>query len=107
GLLDDRLRITPGARFDWYEEKPKATPEYVRGAAFPGSLPRASSDQAFSPRLRVEYDVLPRLTAFAQWSKGFRAPSVSELYGVFGAVGTYLRKGDADLRAETSNGVDL
>ena len=25
GLLDNRLRITPGVRFDWYEEKPQAT----------------------------------------------------------------------------------
>lgn len=112
GLLDNRLRITPGVRFDWYEEKPKDTPAYTASAAFAG-LPASSSDSAWSPRIRLEYDILKNapgvkdLTVFAQWSKGFRAPTASELYGRFGAVGTYLRTGNPDLRPETSNGIDV
>lgn len=105
-LLDSRLRITPGLRFDWYEEKPQLTPEYARNPTFAG-LPPASSDQALSPRVRLEYDLVPKLTAFAQWSMGFRAPTPGELYGQFGAVGTYLRIGNPLLKPERSNGVDI
>lgn len=113
GMLDNRLRLTPGVRFDWYEEKPQETPAYTASAAYPGALPRASSDSAWSPRVRLEYDVLrdapwlKDVTVFAQWSKGFRAPTASELFARFGAVGTYLRTGNPDLRPETSNGIDV
>jgi hemoglobin/transferrin/lactoferrin receptor protein len=113
GMLDNRLRVTPGVRFDWYEEKPQYTASYFSGGSRPTTLPNSSSDSAWSPRIRFEYDVLKNtpwfkdVTVFAQWSKGFRAPTVGELYARFGAVGTYLRTGNPDLRPETSNGIDV
>ncbi|PTM42399.1 TonB-dependent hemoglobin/transferrin/lactoferrin family receptor [Bosea sp. 124] len=113
GMLDNRLRVTPGVRFDWYEETPQNTPAYTNGGSAPVGLPPSSSDSAWSPRVRLEYDILKNapyvkdVTAFAQWSKGFRAPTASELYGRFGGVGTYLRIGDPTLRPETSNGIDV
>ncbi len=113
GLLDNRLRITPGVRFDWYEEKPQATAAYTLGGSQPVGLPPSSSDSAWSPRLRFEYDILKNapgvkdLTVFAQWSKTFRAPTANELYGRFGGPGTYLRTGDPTLRPEIGNGIDV
>lgn len=113
GAFDNRLRVTPGVRFDWYEEKPQVTPAYTISSSYPGKLPNSSSDNAWSPRIRVEYDLLrdapliKNLTFFAQWSKGFRAPTAGELYARFGAVGTYLRDGNPDLRPERSNGIDV
>lgn len=113
GLLDDRLRITPGLRYDWYEEKPKETPAYTASSSYPGSLPPSSSASAWSPRVRLEYDILKNapwvkdVTVFAQWSRSFRAPTANELYGSFGAVGTYLRQGNPNLRPEFGNGIDV
>ncbi|MCU4180555.1 TonB-dependent hemoglobin/transferrin/lactoferrin family receptor [Bosea sp. BH3] len=113
GLLDDRLRITPGVRFDWYEEKPQNTAAYFAGGSRPTTLPPSSSDSAWSPRVRIEYDILKNapgvkdLTFFAQWAKTFRAPTANELYGRFGGPGTYLRTGDPMLRPEVGNGVDI
>ncbi|SHI50238.1 hemoglobin/transferrin/lactoferrin receptor protein [Aureimonas altamirensis DSM 21988] len=107
GLYDGRLRVTPGLRFDWYEEKPKLTPEYESNADFDGTLPPSSSDSAWSPKVLVEYDLLPELTAYGQWTQGFRAPTVGELYSRFGAPGTYLRAGNPYLDPETSNGFDI
>ncbi|MFD2237462.1 TonB-dependent hemoglobin/transferrin/lactoferrin family receptor [Aureimonas populi] len=107
GFQGGRLRVTPGLRFDWYEEKPGLTPEYEQSAAYDGTLPPSSSDTAVSPKLLVEYDLLPELTAYAQWGMGFRAPTVGELYSRFGAVGTYLRTGNPELEAEISNGFDI
>lgn len=113
GMLQDRLRITPGLRYDWYQEKPQFTASYFSGGSAPTGLPAASSDSAWSPRVRLEYDLLKNapwvkdVTLFAQWSKSFRAPTANELYSRFGAVGTYLRTGNADLRPEVGNGVDV
>ncbi|WP_182086470.1 TonB-dependent hemoglobin/transferrin/lactoferrin family receptor [Aureimonas sp. ME7] len=105
-LFGDRLRLTPGIRFDWYENTPELTPEFESSAAYDGTLPDASSDTAVSPKFLAEYDVAPGLTLYGQWSRGFRAPTVGELYSRFGAVGTYLRIGNEDLEAERSNGFD-
>lgn len=121
GFLGDRLRITPGLRYDWYEEVPQNTPSYTGGivpllpAALqqPSGLPPASSDSAWSPRIRFEYDILKNapvvkdVTVFAQWAKTFRAPTASELYGRFGGPYTYLRVGDPNLRPEIGNGIDV
>ena len=113
GVLDNRLRVTPGLRYDWYEEKPKDTPAYTNSASRPTGLPAASSDSAWSPRIRLEYDVLKNapwfkdVTVFAQWAKTFRAPTANELYGRFGSSTTYLRTGNADLRPEVGNGIDV
>ncbi len=105
-LLSGRLRVTPGLRFDWFDNDPEATPEYRASAAFTGTVPNGNSDHAFSPKLGLEYDLLPQLTAYAQYTRGFRAPTVGELYSRYGAVGSYLRTGNADLLSETSDGFD-
>jgi hemoglobin/transferrin/lactoferrin receptor protein len=113
GMLENRLRITPGARFDWYEEKPQNTPAYTLGGSRPVGLPPSSSDSAFSPRIRLEYDIVKNapwvkdVTVFAQWAKTFRAPTANELYGRFGGPGTYLRVGNPDLKPEVGNGIDV
>jgi len=113
GLLDNRLRVTPGMRFDWYEEKPQPTPAYSLGGSRPVGLPPSSSESGWSPRIRLEYDILKNapvvkdVTLFAQWAKSFRAPTADELYGRFGGPSTYLRTGNPLLRPETGNGVDV
>ncbi|WP_193227593.1 TonB-dependent hemoglobin/transferrin/lactoferrin family receptor [Aureimonas psammosilenae] len=106
-FLDNRLRVTPGLRFDWYEHEPKLTDEYRDSAAFNGTVPDGSNDVALSPKVLVEYDIIPSLTAYGQYTQGFRAPTAGELFGRFGAVGTYLRTGNPDLDPETSSGFDV
>lgn len=113
GLIDNRLRVTPGLRYDWYEEKPQYTASYFGSLSRPTSLPPASSGSAWSPRIRLEYDIMKNaglfkdVTVFAQWAKTFRAPTANELYGRFGSATTYLRTGNPDLRPETGNGIDV
>lgn len=97
------LHLTPGLRFDWYRQNPLATASYEANDAYLG-VPASSSDAHFSPKLLVEYDVLDRITLFAQWSQAFRAPSATELYMSYGAEGSYVSIGNPDLKPETSNG---
>lgn len=113
GMLDNRLRITPGLRYDWYEEVPQNTPAYSGGGSRPTGLPPSSSDSAWSPRVRLEYDIVKNapwvkdVTFFAQWAKSFRPPTANELYSRFGGPGTYLRIGNPELRPEVGNGIDV
>jgi hemoglobin/transferrin/lactoferrin receptor protein len=107
GLMGGRLRVTPGIRYDWYEEKPQETAGLEDNPSFQGELPADSSDSAFSGKLRAEYDVAAEVTVYAQWAQAFRAPSANELYLTYGGSGTYLRVGNEDLEPETSNGFDV
>lgn len=101
------FRLTPGLRFDWYSADPKLTDDYANSAAYTGELPASSSDWAISPKLLAEYDIAPDVVLYGQYAAGFRAPTVNELYLRFGAEGTYLRTGNPDLEAETSNGFEV
>jgi hemoglobin/transferrin/lactoferrin receptor protein len=106
-LLNDTVRITPGARLDYYSYSPELTDAYARSPAFSANgLPDDTSDVGISPKLRIEADV-QNVTFFAQWAQGFRAPTVNELYLTYGGSGTYLRIGNDELETETSNGFDI
>ncbi|MBP0616242.1 TonB-dependent hemoglobin/transferrin/lactoferrin family receptor [Jiella mangrovi] len=104
--VTDRFRLTPGLRFDYYEQNPQETDAFLDNATYDG-LPDASSDSAFSPKLRAEFDVTSNALIYAQWAQGFRAPTATELYLSYGGPGTYLSLGNPDLEAETSNGFEL
>ena len=107
-LFGDTVRVTPGLRFDYFRETPQYTDAYARSPAFSANgLPDEASDTAVSPKLRLEVDTAQDITLFAQWARGFRAPTANELYLTFGGAGTYLRMGNQDLESETSNGFDL
>jgi hemoglobin/transferrin/lactoferrin receptor protein len=106
-FLDDRLTITPGIRFDYYEHSPKNTAAYQSSPLFDTDYLEGTSDSRFSPKLRAAFKATSELELFAQWSQGFRAPSVTELYQTYGAPGSYARIGNPDLKTETSNGFEI
>ncbi|MGE7368865.1 TonB-dependent hemoglobin/transferrin/lactoferrin family receptor [Neorhizobium sp. NPDC001467] len=106
-FFDDRLTITPGLRFDYYEHKPKNTAAYQGSPLFDADYLEGTSDSRFSPKLRAGWKATSELELFAQWSQGFRAPSATELYQTYGAPGSYARIGNPDLKTETSNGFEF
>ncbi|BDA85695.1 TonB-dependent receptor [Aureimonas sp. SA4125] len=105
-LLDSKVRVTPGLRYDWYRQTPQETDGFLANATYTG-LPEESSDSALSPKLRAEWDAADAVTLFAQWAQGFRAPTATELYLSYGGPGTYLSLGNASLEPETSNGFEI
>lgn len=106
GFLDGVLAVTPGLRFDWYEQKPEDNAAYRNNDNYSGPL-ADNSDSKLSPKLLVEWHAASDLTLFAQWAQAFKAPNPSQLYLTFGSVGSYAIIGNPDLKPETSNGFEL
>lgn len=105
-VFDGQVKITPGLRFDWYELNPHETAAY-RDNPNASGLPSSSSDSALSPKVMVSWQALDEVTFYAQWAKGFRAPTAYELYLNYGGPGTYLSLGNPDLKPETSSGYEI
>ncbi|MBB3147161.1 hemoglobin/transferrin/lactoferrin receptor protein [Phyllobacterium trifolii] len=106
-VLNGRVTITPGGRFDWYDHRPQSTAAYEAGPNFDGTIPSSNSDSRFSPKLRATWHAAPDLDFYAQWAQGFRAPTALELFQNYGAPGSYARIGNPDLKPETSNGFEI
>ncbi|WP_208435192.1 TonB-dependent hemoglobin/transferrin/lactoferrin family receptor [Bartonella phoceensis] len=106
GLADNRFRITPGVRYDWYKYTPQKTLSYEKALISDKSPPERSGSR-FSPKLRVEWDVYDQVTFYAQWAQAFRAPRAPELYLSYIKPPFYYVKGNPDLKSETSNGYDV
>ncbi|WP_336294088.1 TonB-dependent hemoglobin/transferrin/lactoferrin family receptor [Bartonella sp. CB169] len=106
GFANNRFRVTPGGRYDWYKHTPQKTDSYEKALGSDG-YPSEKSDSNFSPKLRVEWDVRNQVTLYAQWAQAFRAPRVSELYLSYTKPSLYYVKGNPDLQSETSNGYDI
>ncbi len=106
-FFDDRLTITPGVRLDWYSYDPKSTAAYEASPNFDAAYLQSNDDFGISPKLRAAWKATRELELFAQYTRGFRAPSVLELYQNYGAPGSYARIGNPDLETETSNGFEI
>ncbi len=106
-LMDDRLTITPGIRFDWFSHNPKSTAAYEDSPNYDPSYLRDNDDFGISPKLRFAWQATSDLELFAQWAQGFRAPSVAELYENYGAPGSYARVGNPELKTERSDGFEI
>ncbi|WP_026088252.1 TonB-dependent hemoglobin/transferrin/lactoferrin family receptor [Bartonella rattaustraliani] len=105
-LVNDRFRITPGVRYDWYKHNPQKTPNYEK-ALGSNEYPPEKTGSRFSPKLRMEWDVRDQITLYTQWAQAFRAPGVSELYLSYNKPPLYYVRGDSELLPETSNGYDV
>jgi hemoglobin/transferrin/lactoferrin receptor protein len=66
-----------------------------------------ADDFGISPKLRLAWQATEELELFTQYARGFRAPTVAELYQNYGAPGSYARLGNPNLETETSNGFEI
>ncbi len=75
-LLDDRLRLTVGVRYDNTKYSPKTGPLFVDNS---GTVHDVSFGAA-TWQLGAEYFVAERHSLWAQAGRGFRAPSAADMY---------------------------
>ena len=66
----------------------------------------AKNFQAFSPKLSLVYEYNPRSTAYIALNKGFRAPSISELFLEYESSYGLLLLGNPTLKAESLTNIE-
>lgn len=109
--LQDELQfgawmLTPSVRIDRYELKP--TVDAIFTGDNPGITPTSLKDTTISPRLGVVWRASERITAFASYSAGFRAPPFGDVnVGFTNFIGRYTALPNPDLKPETSDQFEL
>ncbi|HAZ47159.1 MAG TPA: TonB-dependent hemoglobin/transferrin/lactoferrin family receptor [Cyanobacteria bacterium UBA11369] len=99
------LTLIPGIRYDSYRLTPDPDAIYQRSS---NNFPTGEfSDSAISPRVGLVYKITPEFTAFAQYARGFRAPTAEDINPGFTNPGIYQVIANPDLKAESSNGFEL
>ena len=95
------VSLIPALRFDKYKLNPSAD-GYVGGAVV------TLSDQAVTPRMGVVWRLAPAFAPYAQWAKGFRAPTPDQVNNGFSNVAFgYVSVGNPDLKAERADSVEV
>lgn len=75
-LLDDRLQLSLGGRYDRYDYSPRLGGTFVD----PSGTVRDVSFAAPSGQAGISYAFLPHQTLWLQAGRGFRAPTTGEMY---------------------------
>jgi iron complex outermembrane receptor protein len=102
-LLDDNLIVNLGARYDWIRTSDGANWDSQGSAGKPAydNTFDSNTEGSFSPKLGVAWHPDDKTTLRASGGKGFRAPSLFELYKVHvRGGGAYYREANPDLEPE-------
>ncbi|MBL8556869.1 MAG: TonB-dependent hemoglobin/transferrin/lactoferrin family receptor [Phenylobacterium sp.] len=96
-LMGGRLTLYPALRWDRYELNPKAD------ALLGGLVPAGSDGDRLSPKLALVFKPTETVRLFANYSRGFRAPSPSQVNNAFSnPIQNYRSIPNPDLKPETS-----
>lgn len=101
-LAGDRLKITPGLRYDRFRLTPEADSLYASDRAAVGK-----SGQHVSPKLAIQYKIQPEIQVWGQFAEGYRAPTYEQVNRFFKQSSQmYAVVGNPDLDPETSRGFE-
>lgn len=109
-FLSDTLMVNLGARYDWIETSDGENWDTAASAGRPAYANEfgRERDGSFSPKLGLTWHPDNKTTVRASTGKGFRAPSLFELYKVHvRGGGTYYREANPDLEPEEIWSYDL
>ncbi|MFO7559302.1 MAG: TonB-dependent receptor [Desulfobacterales bacterium] len=102
-FLKDSLILNLGARYDWIKTSDGKNWDTAASAGKPAynNTYDSNTEGSFSPKLGVAWHPDDKTTFRASGGKGFRAPSLFELYKVHvRGGGTYYREANPDLEPE-------
>lgn len=105
----NRLSFVPGLRFDYYHMSPQTDSAYTTAANNSTQPTTSSTGNSLSPRLALLYEISPALVPYAQYARGFRAPSAYQVNSYYGSSNSYYYQqvGNPDLKPETSNSFEV
>jgi outer membrane receptor protein involved in Fe transport len=98
--VGSKITVSGGFRFDRWRNRDG----FARSVALASGIVTETffpdrSESAFSPRISILYRITRRVSVSATFAKGFRRPTLNELYRNF-RVGEVLTLANANLRAE-------
>ena len=107
-FAEERLRLTFGLRYDYFNNKPKPDALYFNSNPTGQDVDGISSDN-LSPSLGLTFEANENVVLFGNFVSGFRTPPVTEQY-----INTFIQSrgfphevlANPDLKSEHSNGVE-
>ncbi|MFK0572153.1 TonB-dependent hemoglobin/transferrin/lactoferrin family receptor, partial [Endozoicomonas sp.] len=110
--VNEHLLVTPGLRFDSYDYNPDGIMNDGSGDSAPGS-----NDSQLTGRIGAVYNLSSDLSAFAQFSQGFKAPDLFDMYYTDEkevtipypqpTTGRYKNEANPNLKPEESNSIEF
>lgn len=106
-LLEERLTLSPGVRFDRFDADAVADDIYLAGN--PGSpTPEDYADSEATATVGVLYNLTDTYSTYARFSQGFRAPPYDDVnVGFTNFLGGYKTIANPDLESERSDGLEV
>ncbi|MCE2915216.1 MAG: TonB-dependent hemoglobin/transferrin/lactoferrin family receptor [Rubrivivax sp.] len=99
--LPGRLTLIPGLRYDRFMLDPSAE-------GYGGGAIVSLSDSAVTPRLGAVWRLADAFAPYAQWSRGFRAPTPGQVNNGFTNVASgYRSVGNPNLQPETAQSLEV
>ena len=97
GFAGNQILLIPALRFDRYELKPEASPQY------PSGIPAGSSGSHVSPKLGLVWKLGSGYSTYVNVANGYKAPAPSEVnQGFSNLVQNYQSIANPNLKPETN-----
>lgn len=107
-LLNDRLTLTPGIRYDWTRLEPNVDALAAKSLDANGRKASSQQHDRISPKLGWQWKFTPAVATYGQIASGFRAPSYHEVNSSLRNINIgYGVAPNPDLKPETSIGLEL
>lgn len=105
-LLDGKLLLSPGIRFDDFKLEGK--PDSIFVTANPGVEVSDYDDSELSTKFGAVFNISPDTNIWAQWSEGFRIPPMDDVnVGFTNFAGGYTSLANPNLRSERVQSIEL
>ncbi len=106
-MLDEKLRLTPGLRYDRFDADTEVDAVYLAGN--PGTTaPEDYDDSEVTLSFAALYQFSDNVSGFTRYSEGFRAPPYDDVnVGFTNPLGGYKTISNPDLVSETSQGLEV
>ncbi len=99
-LMNDRLTVTPGVRYDRFDETIEQTDGYS------GSTPKDQTYNSFTGRLGSVFEINDTWSTFAQYSQGFSTPDMFAKYFNYEKMNVVVLA-NPDLKPEESSSIEV
>lgn len=107
-LMDDRLGLTLGLRYDYFNNDPSPDQLYFNSNPTGINVDGENSDK-FSPSVGLTYSISDNALLFVNYTSGFRSPPISSQY-----INTFIQSrgfphevlANPNLKSESSDGIE-